>query len=105
MPRAPIPTSQPLDPAIKREQERLLLAFGKDLRELRHERLLTIESVAEAAGLHPNYLGSVERGERNVSLFNLWRIAAALGVHPAILLDGLPKRKVKAAVPNHGPAS
>lgn len=105
MPRAPIPTSQPLDPATKREQERLLLAFGKDLRELRHERLLTIESVAEAAGLHPNYLGSVERGERNVSLFNLWRIAAALGVHPAILLDGLPRRKVKAAAPNHGPAA
>jgi transcriptional regulator with XRE-family HTH domain len=105
MPRAPIPIPQPLEAAAKREQDRLLLAFGKDLRELRHERLLTIESVAEAAGLHPNYLGSVERGERNVSLFNLWRIAAALGVPSAVLLEALPKRKVKAAVPNHGPAA
>ncbi|SFC11473.1 Helix-turn-helix [Polaromonas sp. OV174] len=100
MPRAPVPTPQPLDAAAKREQARLLEAFGTALREVRHERLLTIEAVAEAAGLHPNYLGSVERGERNVSLFNIWRIAAALGVSSAALLDALPKRKVKAAVPN-----
>lgn len=95
MPRAPVPTPQPLDDAAKREQARLLAAFGTALRELRHDRLLTIEAVAEAAGLHPNYLGSVERGERNVSLFNIWRIANALGLPAAALLDELPPRKVK----------
>ncbi len=95
MPRAPVPTPQPLDAATKREQARLLAAFGTALRELRHDRLLTIEAVAEAAGLHPNYLGSVERGERNVSLFNIWRIANALGLPAAALLDELPPRKVK----------
>lgn len=95
MPRAPVPTPQPLDAATKREQARLLAAFGTALRELRHDRLLTIEAVAEAAGLHPNYLGSVERGERNVSLFNIWRIANALGLPAAALLDELPSRKVK----------
>jgi transcriptional regulator with XRE-family HTH domain len=95
MPRAPVPTPQPLDAAAKREQVRLLAAFGTALRELRHDRLLTIEAVAEAAGLHPNYLGSVERGERNVSLFNIWRIASALGLPAAALLDELPPRKVK----------
>ncbi len=95
MPRAPVPTPLPLDAATKREQARLLAAFGTALRELRHDRLLTIEAVAEAAGLHPNYLGSVERGERNVSLFNIWRIASALGLPAAALLDELPPRKVK----------
>lgn len=95
MPRAPVSTPQPLDAATKREQARLLAAFGTALRELRHDRLLTIEAVAEAAGLHPNYLGSVERGERNVSLFNIWRIANALGLPAAALLDELPSRKVK----------
>lgn len=95
MPRAPVPTPQPLDTAAKREQARLLAVFGTALRELRHDRLLTIEAVAEAAGLHPNYLGSVERGERNVSLFNIWRIASALGLPAAALLDELPPRRVR----------
>jgi transcriptional regulator with XRE-family HTH domain len=72
-----------------------LAVFGTALRELRHDRLLTIEAVAEAAGLHPNYLGSVERGERNVSLFNIWRIASALGLPAAALLDELPPRRVR----------
>ena len=100
MPRAPVSTAQPLDDAAKREQARLLAAFGTALRDLRHDRLLTIEALAAAADLHPNYLGSVERGERNVSLFNIWRIAAALGVSSSTLLEAVPKRKVKPAVPN-----
>jgi transcriptional regulator with XRE-family HTH domain len=58
---------------------------------------LTIEQVAEAAGVHANYVGSVERGERNVALFNIWRIAAALGVPLAELMQGLPRSKIKAA--------
>ena len=97
MPRAPAQKPQPLDPATKREQARLLLAFGDALRAVRHERLLTIEQVAEAAGVHANYIGSVERGERNLSLFNIWRVAAALGTSPAALLQGLPKSKIKPA--------
>lgn len=97
MPRVPSPQPKPLDASLKREQDRLLKEFGVYLRELRHEKLLTIELVADAAGLHPNYLGSVERGERNLSLFNLWRISAALGVSAAALLEALPGRKVKPA--------
>jgi transcriptional regulator with XRE-family HTH domain len=85
----------PLDASARRELERLQSVFGARLRALRHDRLLTIEQVAEVAGLHPNYLGSVERGERNLSLFNIWRIASGLGLPPASLMDELPERKVK----------
>ncbi len=71
---------------------RLQKQFGLHLRELRHAKLMTIEQVADLADLHPNYLGSIERGERNVSLFNIWRIAGGLGLQAAELLKGLPPR-------------
>lgn len=95
MPRIVINKPQPLDPESKKEQVRLLVAFGGHLRQLRHDRLLTVEQVAESAGLHPNYLSSVERGERNVSLYNIWRIASSLGLSGADLMAGLPQRKTK----------
>ena len=95
MPRVVVNKPQPLDSESKVEQLRVQLVFGERLRELRHVKLMTIEQVAEIAGLHPNYLSSVERGERNVSLFNIWRIASGLGLAATELMDALPVRKVK----------
>ena len=43
---------------------------------------------ADLCGLHRTYVGSVERGERNVSLLNIWSISDVLGVRPGQLLDG-----------------
>jgi transcriptional regulator with XRE-family HTH domain len=43
------------------------------LRSFRNDRELSLETTADAAGVHPNYLGEVERGKRNISLFNIWR--------------------------------
>ena len=71
MPRVVANKPQPLDSASGKELERLQQAFGEHLRALRHDRLITIEQLAELAGVHPNYVGSVERGERNLSLFNI----------------------------------
>jgi transcriptional regulator with XRE-family HTH domain len=50
--------------------------------------------------VHPNYLGEVERGKRNISLFNIWRLAGALDLPASTLLERLPKRKAKPAVSN-----
>ena len=54
------------------------MAFGKRVRELRMGLRLSQEELAEQAGLHRNYIGGVERGERNIGLLNVDRLAAAL---------------------------
>jgi len=55
--------------------------FGKNIRRLRKLRGLSQEALADKAGLHRTYIGSVERGERNITLVNAERIANALDVH------------------------
>lgn len=67
--------------------ERRRRAFGDRLRELRQARDVSQEALAHRAGLHRTYVGSVERGERNVSLDNIYRLADALGVRACELLE------------------
>jgi transcriptional regulator with XRE-family HTH domain len=62
------------------------LRFGERLREVRQRRAISQEKLAELAGLHRTYVSSIERGERNVSLVNIERLAAALGVRMAELM-------------------
>ena len=98
MQRVIVNKPQPLDTESKKDLQRVQQAFGAHLRQLRHDKQMTIEQVAELAGLHDTYLSSVERGERNVSLFNIWRIASGLGLMATDLMNGLPVRKVKHSV-------
>ncbi len=61
-------------------------AFGRRLRALRTERGLSQEALADLAGIHRTYVGSVERGERNIALDNIHALADALGVAAGELL-------------------
>jgi transcriptional regulator with XRE-family HTH domain len=54
--------------------------FAQRLRQVRQERGLSQEELADIAGLHRTYVGSVERNERNISIDNMERLAIALEV-------------------------
>jgi transcriptional regulator with XRE-family HTH domain len=55
-------------------------AFGNRVRALRKEQGYSQEAFAEECGLHRTYMGAVERGERNVSIDNIAKIASALKI-------------------------
>lgn len=65
--------------------ERKQVVFGQTIRDLRRKHELTIAQLAKRARIHPSYLADVERGERNLSLVNILKLAAALSVHPSKL--------------------
>jgi transcriptional regulator with XRE-family HTH domain len=63
----------------KERKTGLQIAFGKIVRSLRLEKKLSQEELAALSDLHFTYISSVERGERNISIENIARIARALG--------------------------
>jgi transcriptional regulator with XRE-family HTH domain len=60
--------------------------FGKALRSCREKIKISQEELAHRAGLHRTYVGSVERGERNISLKNIYALAGSLQTTPSALL-------------------
>lgn len=62
-----------------------LVALGQTIRRLRKERELSQEDLAGRARLHVNYIGGIERGERNVGVKALFSLARGLGVQPGDL--------------------
>lgn len=65
----------------------LVTVFAENVRRLRKARGLSQEELAEAAGVHRTYIGMLERAEKNVTIYNIERIAIALDVPPGRLLD------------------
>ena len=63
-----------------------LKRLGSRIRERRQELDLSQEALSDAAGIDRSHMGKIERGERNVTLLNVVRIAAALGELPSALL-------------------
>lgn len=69
-----------------RRREDALVQLGKRIRELRADRGLSQEALADLAELDRTYISSIERGHRNASLLTLHRIAEALEVEPVELV-------------------
>jgi transcriptional regulator with XRE-family HTH domain len=64
-----------------------LRALGMTIRECRIAKAWSQEELAHQAGLHRTYIGAVERGERNITVRNLWALADALDVTADALLQ------------------
>ena len=66
-----------------------LQKFGKRLKSLRIDRDLTQLELAEILDMSPNFIGMIERGERNSTVENVFKIARALNVKPSNLFEEL----------------
>lgn len=69
--------------------ETLKKQLGERVRLHRQKSALSQEQLADLASLHRTYVGSIERGERNVSLENIVAISRALKITPSELLKGI----------------
>lgn len=61
--------------------------FGRHLAKIRRERGWSQEKLALESGVARSYLGGVERGQRNIALVNICRLAETLGIKPSELMD------------------
>jgi len=65
------------------------LILGQNIRKNRKDRQLSQEKLAEISSLHRTYIGSIERGERNICLENMILISNALDIKLSTLLEGI----------------
>lgn len=68
------------------ETSQFVLVFARNVKTHRHQLGLSQEELAERAGVHPTYIGMLERSEKNVTIYNIERIARALEIFPYQLL-------------------
>ncbi len=69
-----------------KQDTEILIAFGLRMRTYRQKKNISQEELAEQTTLHRTYIGSAERGERNVSLINICKIARALDIPVSSLM-------------------
>lgn len=65
-----------------------LVNLGKRIQELRIQNSISQEKLADLAGVHRTYVGMIERGEKNMTIRSVEKIATALGVTLSELFDG-----------------
>jgi len=65
----------------------VLIQMGKRVRALREQRGISQETLADLADIHRNYISQIEGGKRNLSFFNVVKIAPALKVSPSKLVE------------------
>ena len=63
-----------------------MVAFGKRVREVRKNKGISQERLAEMAGIDRSYMGNIERGEKNITLKKAYEICDALGIEINILV-------------------
>jgi transcriptional regulator with XRE-family HTH domain len=76
-----------MSPEYSSEDKAFLKNIGLKIRHLRQKANISQEELADLARLDRSYLGSVERGERNISVLNLKKIADALETHSSKLFS------------------
>lgn len=71
------------------DDKELLKEFGKTIRDYRIKKSISQEALSFECELDRTYIGSIERGERNVSLINIVKISKALNIHPSNLFKNI----------------
>jgi transcriptional regulator with XRE-family HTH domain len=74
-------------PSPSSARDPVLVALGEAVRNTRKAREISQEALADLAGIDRSYVGGVERGEHNLAIMNLRKIATALDVRPSQILE------------------
>lgn len=82
-----------MDEEKSQDKQAVLIPFGSAVRSLRLKRGFSQEAFADRCGLDRTYVGGVERGERNIGLVNVYRIAGALDVEASFLFQSIEGTK------------
>jgi transcriptional regulator with XRE-family HTH domain len=77
----------------------ILKALGQRIRELRTKQGYSQEGFADHCGVHRTFMGTIERGESNISFSNLVKVSQGLGITLSQLLSGLEKRAAQGGKP------
>lgn len=70
-----------------KEKNKSLVKIGNNIKKIRKKEKLSQEELAFKTGLHRTYIGSVERGEKNITILNLIKISKSLDTDIALFLD------------------
>jgi transcriptional regulator with XRE-family HTH domain len=78
-------------PTLKGRKNKNLVELGKQIRDIRTTKKLSQEELAFKAGIDRSYMGGIERGERNVTLLTLVKIAESLGCDVSAFTKKIPR--------------